>query len=73
MTVLCGSPVGPRIHGAHAVCPVLSWQVVYFVNSGSEANDLAVLMARAYTARAEPPSLIHTHAKPLRVTLGTLT
>jgi alanine-glyoxylate transaminase/(R)-3-amino-2-methylpropionate-pyruvate transaminase len=23
--------------------------VVYFVNSGSEANDLAVLMARAYT------------------------
>lgn len=23
--------------------------MVYFVNSGSEANDLAVLMARAYT------------------------
>ncbi len=23
--------------------------VCYFVNSGSEANDLAVLMARAYT------------------------
>ena len=26
-------------------------KVVYFVNSGSEANDLALLMARMYTGR----------------------
>ena len=26
-----------------------SLQVVYFVNSGSEANDLALMMARAHT------------------------
>jgi 4-aminobutyrate aminotransferase-like enzyme len=25
------------------------WQVVYFVNSGSEANDMAMMLARAYT------------------------
>lgn len=27
------------------------FQTVYFVNSGSEANDLAMLMARMYTGR----------------------
>ena len=25
------------------------WQVVYFTNSGSEANDLAMMMARLHT------------------------
>jgi len=29
------------------------FQVVHFVNSGSEANDLAVLMARMYTGTFE--------------------
>jgi alanine-glyoxylate transaminase/(R)-3-amino-2-methylpropionate-pyruvate transaminase len=32
-------------------------KVVYFVNSGSEANDLAVLMARAYTGNFDVISL----------------
>lgn len=32
-------------------------KVVYFVNSGSEANDLAVLMARMYTGRYDVISL----------------
>ena len=41
-----------------AVCGRLAWshsalmvgsQVAYFVNSGSEANDMALLMARLYT------------------------
>lgn len=32
-------------------------QVVYFVNSGSEANDLAMLMARLYTKRFDVISL----------------
>ena len=38
------------------VFPV-SWQVVYFVNSGSEANDLAMLMARMYTGNHDIVSL----------------
>lgn len=32
-------------------------QVVYFVNSGSEANDLAVLLARLYTGNFDIVSL----------------
>lgn len=32
-------------------------QVVYFVNSGSEANELAMLMARLYTGSLEMISL----------------
>lgn len=32
-------------------------QVVYFVNSGSEANDLAMLMARAHTRNFDIISL----------------
>lgn len=27
----------------------LFFQIVYFVNSGSEANELAIILARAYT------------------------
>lgn len=29
--------------------PMFAAQVVYFVNSGSEANDMALMLARAYT------------------------
>ncbi|CAG9761709.1 unnamed protein product [Ceutorhynchus assimilis] len=32
-------------------------KVIYFVNSGSEANDLAVLMARCYTRKSDIVSL----------------
>lgn len=37
-------------------------KVCYFVNSGSEANDLALLMARAYTVRALHTLLAHSLA-----------
>ena len=33
--------------------PPLLAQVVYFVNSGSEANDMAMMMARAYTGHSD--------------------
>jgi 4-aminobutyrate aminotransferase-like enzyme len=36
-----------------------SLQVAYFVNSGSEANDLAFLMARVYTGNYD---VVRLHA-----------
>jgi alanine-glyoxylate transaminase/(R)-3-amino-2-methylpropionate-pyruvate transaminase len=44
--------------------------VTYFTNSGSEANELAVLMAREYTGRAEVISLRNSYHGGTSATMG---
>ena len=41
--------------------PFPPYQVVYFVNSGSEANDLALLMARVHTSRFDTVTLRNSY------------
>lgn len=48
----------------------LIMQVVYFVNSGSEANELAMLMARLYTGNLEMISLRNAYHGGSANTLG---
>jgi alanine-glyoxylate transaminase/(R)-3-amino-2-methylpropionate-pyruvate transaminase len=45
-------------------------KVVYFVNSGSEANDLAVLMARAYTGNYDLVALRNGYHGGSQSTMG---
>ncbi len=45
-------------------------KVVYFVNSGSEANDLAVLMARAYTGNYDMIALRNGYHGGSQSTMG---
>lgn len=45
-------------------------KVVYFVNSGSEANDLALLMARAYTGNYEIVALRNSYHGGSQSTMG---
>lgn len=45
-------------------------KVVYFVNSGSEANDLAILMARAYTGNFDIISLKNSYHGMSYQTMG---
>lgn len=45
-------------------------KVVYFVNSGSEANDLAILMARAYTQNYEVIALRNAYHGGSAGTMG---
>ncbi len=45
-------------------------KVVYFVNSGSEANDLAVMMARAYTGNYDVIALRNGYHGGSQSTLG---
>ena len=45
-------------------------KVVYFVNSGSEANDLALLMARAYTGNYEMIALRNGYHGGSQSTMG---
>lgn len=45
-------------------------KVVYFVNSGSEANDLAVLMARAYTGNYDVIALRNGYHGGSQSTMG---
>ncbi len=45
-------------------------KVVYFVNSGSEANDLAILMARAYTQNFEVVALRNAYHGGSAGTMG---
>jgi alanine-glyoxylate transaminase / (R)-3-amino-2-methylpropionate-pyruvate transaminase len=45
-------------------------KVVYFVNSGSEANDLAVLMARAYTGNYDVVALRNGYHGGSQGTMG---
>ncbi|KTF77921.1 hypothetical protein cypCar_00032574 [Cyprinus carpio] len=42
-------PCKPAVHQSNSGMPQEAIRVVYFTNSGSEANDLAVLMARLHT------------------------
>jgi len=46
-------------------------KVCYFTNSGSEANDLALLMARAYTNNYEVISLRNAYHGGSTLTMGT--
>src|SRR5438309_7030115 len=46
-------------------------KVCYFTNSGSEANDLALLMARAYTGNYEIISLRNAYHGGSTLTMGT--
>src|SRR5215472_3378944 len=46
-------------------------KVCYFTNSGSEANDLALLMARAYTSNYEVISLRNAYHGGSMLTMGT--
>src|SRR5437660_3557910 len=46
-------------------------KVCYFVNSGSEANDLALLMARAYTGNYDIISLRNAYHGGSTLTMGT--
>ena len=46
-------------------------KVCYFTNSGSEANDLALLMARAYTNNYEVISLRNAYHGGSSLTMGT--
>lgn len=39
----------------------LLFQVCFFVNSGSEANDMALMMARAHTGNFDIVSLRYGH------------
>ncbi len=48
----------------------LSEGVVYFTNSGSEANDLAILMARAYTGRYDVIALRNAYHGMSNFTMG---
>jgi alanine-glyoxylate transaminase/(R)-3-amino-2-methylpropionate-pyruvate transaminase len=45
-------------------------KVVYFVNSGSEANDLALLMARAFTGNFDVIALRNAYHGGLQSTMG---
>jgi alanine-glyoxylate transaminase/(R)-3-amino-2-methylpropionate-pyruvate transaminase len=45
-------------------------KVVYFVNSGSEANDLALLMARAYTGNHDVIALRNSYHGGSQSTMG---
>ncbi|HEU5070129.1 MAG TPA: aminotransferase class III-fold pyridoxal phosphate-dependent enzyme [Verrucomicrobiae bacterium] len=45
-------------------------KVVYFVNSGSEANDLALLMARAYTGNYDVIALRNAYHGGSQATMG---
>lgn len=45
-------------------------KVVYFVNSGSEANDLALLMARAYTGNYDIVALRNSYHGGSQSTMG---
>ncbi|HEX2852070.1 MAG TPA: aminotransferase class III-fold pyridoxal phosphate-dependent enzyme [Opitutaceae bacterium] len=45
-------------------------KVVYFVNSGSEANDLALLMARAYTGNYDVLALRNSYHGGSQSTMG---
>ena len=45
-------------------------QVVYFVNSGSEANELAMLMARLYSGNLEMISLRNSYHGGSSGTIG---
>jgi alanine-glyoxylate transaminase/(R)-3-amino-2-methylpropionate-pyruvate transaminase len=45
-------------------------QVVYFVNSGSEANDLALLMARAFTGNYDVIALRNSYHGGSQSTMG---
>lgn len=47
-------------------------KVCYFVNSGSEANDLAILMARAYTGAYDIINLRNSYHGTSPTTLGIL-
>lgn len=56
MPLYCRSQSRVYLLVARCACASQSWelscgtlQVVYFVNSGSEANDMALMLARAYT------------------------
>src|SRR5436309_7298158 len=46
-------------------------KVCYFVNSGSEANDLALLMARAYTGNYDVIALRNAYHGGSTLTMGT--
>lgn len=45
-------------------------QVVYFVNSGSEANDMAMLMARLYTGNFDIIALRNAYHGMSPATMG---
>ena len=45
-------------------------KVCYFVNSGSEANDLALLMARAYTGNYDVIALRNAYHGGNALTMG---
>jgi 4-aminobutyrate aminotransferase-like enzyme len=49
-----------------------TWQVAYFVNSGSEANDMAMMMARLYTGNFDMLTLRNAYHGLSAGTLGLL-
>ncbi len=67
------------VHGARQMpadqpipyCP-LAAQVAYFVNSGSEANDLALLMARLYSGNYDMIALRNCYHGVSEGTMGML-
>lgn len=53
-------------------CPLCSGQVAYFVNSGSEANDMAIMMARLYTRNYDILALRNAYHGLSDATVGLL-
>lgn len=49
----------------------LLFQVVFFTNSGTEANELAMMMARLYTGRHDIISLRNAYHGNAAATMGT--
>ena len=47
-------------------------QVAYFVNSGSEANDMAIMMARLYTGNYDLITLRNAYHGLSAATMGLL-
>lgn len=47
-------------------------QVAYFVNSGSEANDMAIMMARLYTGNYDLITLRNAYHGLSSATMGLL-
>jgi len=52
--------------------PPISIQVAYFVNSGSEANDMAIMMARLYTGNYDLIGLRNAYHGLSSATTGLL-
>jgi 4-aminobutyrate aminotransferase-like enzyme len=59
-----------KFHCVEPSMKLFKMQVVYFVNSGSEANELAMMMARLYTGNLDMISLRNAYHGGSSATIG---